>query len=82
MIRPLEPRFHVQALTGEFLVVNGKLDKQIPFAKALEFQALVPEPKTVINLNEGHMHRRKPELTQKLIIISRDWLLERGLANP
>ncbi len=82
LIRPVEPREHIQSLTGEFLVVNGKLDQRIPFANALEFQALVPHPKTVINLDEGHMHPRKPELTAKLIEISRNWLLEKGLVNP
>jgi len=82
LIRPIEPRFHLEDLKGEFLVVNGKFDQRIPFAKALEFQALVPEPKTIINLDEGHMHPRKPELTMKLVLISREWLLERGLANP
>ena len=50
-------------------------------SQALTLHQLTPQPKTVVILDKGHMHPRKPELTRELVKISREWLLERGLVN-
>ncbi|MCB0278040.1 MAG: prolyl oligopeptidase family serine peptidase [Calditrichaeota bacterium] len=81
LIYPIEPEMHLPELKGQFLLMNGKLDKRIPFQNALKLQELVRQPKTIINLDEGHMHPDKPELTLKIIRISKDWLFEKRLIN-
>ncbi len=81
-IRPIEPALHLPRMQGEFLVINGRRDHQIPRKCWQKFQQLIPEPKTVIILDEGHLHPNKPELTRRLVEISREWLLERGAINP
>ena len=81
-IYPLEPALHLPYLKGEFLVISGRMDHQIPETCWRKFQQLTPSPKTVIVLDAGHMHPSKPELTLRVVEISRKWLLERNLVNP
>jgi hypothetical protein len=81
-IRPVEPDLHLPKLKGKFLLINGKDDELIPKVCWEKFQALTPEPKSIKNLNEGHMNPAKKELTSKVISISYDWLLEQGAINP
>ena len=81
-IRGIEPAYHAPYMDSEILLVNGTQDTQIPEVCWRELHALVPHPKTIMKLNEGHMHPRKPELTLKLVRLTRDWLLERGAINP
>lgn len=81
-IYPLEPALHLPFLKGEFLVINGRMDHQIPQASWQRFQQLTPSPKTVMVLDAGHMHPSKPELTLRVVEISRQWLLERNAVNP
>jgi hypothetical protein len=69
-------------MNNEFLLINGTEDHQIPVECWQELHNEVPEPKTIILLNEGHMHPRKVELTKNLVRLSQDWLLERGVINP
>ncbi|NOG47714.1 MAG: prolyl oligopeptidase family serine peptidase [Calditrichaeota bacterium] len=77
----VDPENHLHHLNNEFLVINGNQDKQIPEESWLLLHNLLPEPKTVLILDDGHMHPRKPELTTKLVNISRDWLTEKGVIN-
>jgi fermentation-respiration switch protein FrsA (DUF1100 family) len=81
-IYPVEPALHLPYLKGEFLVINGRNDHQIPESCWQKFQQLTPKPKTVMVLDAGHMHPNKPELTLRVIEISRQWLLERNAINP
>lgn len=81
-IYPVEPALHLPHMNNEFLIINGTRDHQISEYSWRKLHELVPEPKTVVILDEGHMHPRKPELTMKLVDISERWLLERGLINP
>jgi len=78
LIHPVEPAEHLPQLRNEFLLVNGLHDRQIPEACWRLQQELLPEPKSVVELDEGHMHFKKPELTARLERMSRAWLRERG----
>jgi fermentation-respiration switch protein FrsA (DUF1100 family) len=77
----IEPARHLPYMNNKFLLINGIRDHQISTYSWKKLHRLVPQPKTVVILDEGHMHPRKPELTKKLVKISRKWLLERGLIN-
>lgn len=81
-ILPVEPALHLPHIKSELLIINGKLDHQIPEESWQKLQNLAPEPKTVINLEAGHLNPAKPELTHRLVEISRKWLLERNVINP
>ena len=77
----IEPARHLPYMNNEFLLINGMRDHQISTYSWEKLHRLIPQPKTVVILDEGHMHPRKPELTKKLVNISRKWLLERELIN-
>jgi hypothetical protein len=77
----IEPERHLAHMNNEFLLINGTRDHQISTYSWGKLHRLTPQPKTVVILDEGHMHPRKPELTKKLVKISREWLRERGLIN-
>jgi fermentation-respiration switch protein FrsA (DUF1100 family) len=79
-IRPVEPGLHASRLEGgPFLLVSGQRDEQIPEASYRTLHAMVPEPREVVLLDEGHMHPRRPELTRRLVDLTRDWLEGEGL---
>ena len=77
----IEPAHHLSYMNNEFLLINGTRDHQISTYSWKKLHHLTPQPKTVMILDEGHMHPRKPELTKKLVKIIRGWLRERGLIN-
>ena len=77
----VEPERHLPYMNNEFLLINGTRDHQISTYSWEKLHRLIPQPKTVVILDEGHMHPRKPKLTKKLVKISREWLRERGLIN-
>ena len=80
-IYSIEPALHLPHMNNEFLVINGTKDHQITTYSWKKLHRLIPQPKTVVILDEGHMHPRKTELTKKLVKISREWMRERGLIN-
>lgn len=82
-LRPLEPGLHAPKMEGgPFLLINGNRDEQIPRASYLALQALVPEPKEVLMLDEGHMHPRRMDLTRRLVDLTREWLAVEGFYDP
>ncbi|MEJ2544858.1 MAG: hypothetical protein P8Y99_12400, partial [Calditrichaceae bacterium] len=81
-LHPIEPALHLPWMNNEFLIINGTMDDQIPPNSWEELHQLVPDSKTIIILEEGHMHPRKPELTLKLVNISKKWLREKRVINP
>jgi len=81
-IYPVEPALHLPFMNNEFLIINGTKDHQISEYSWRKLHQLVPEPKKIIILDEGHMNPNKPELTMKLVQISQKWLLEKGVINP
>lgn len=80
-VRPVEPALHLPHIRTELLIVNGMRDKLIPEECWRGLQELAPEPKTIINLNTGHMHPSATKLIDSLVGIGRQWLLERGALN-
>lgn len=74
LFRPIEPLRYAAHMKGDFLIVNGVYDHQIPMRCASRLQDSIPEPKTVINLETDHLHPDNKELTLRLIQISLDWL--------
>jgi len=81
-LRGIEPAFHVPHMRAELLVINGAQDHQIPEESWRELHRLIPEPKTIVILEEGHMHPRKIKLTQRLVKLSHKWLISKEMANP
>lgn len=81
-LRPMEPALHLPSLDSRFLIMNGTADHQIPTASSLLLHRLAPVGSTILTLEAGHMHPKNPELTARLVGISRQWLLTRGAINP
>ena len=77
LFKSVDPIIYAPKMQGEFLIINGIYDKQIPFKAAKRLQALVPKPKTIINLKTDHMHPDNKELILCLINLSRNWLEKR-----
>lgn len=73
-LKPIDPLFYAPLMKGEFLIINGIYDSQVPLECAEHLQTLVPEPKTVINLETPHMSPENLDLNLQLIHISRQWL--------
>jgi hypothetical protein len=81
-IWPMEPHLHLPHLKGRFLIINGKYDTQIPESSWRELQRITPAEKKIINLEADHMRPSRPELTARIVAISRRWLLDQGAINP
>ena len=79
----LEPTVHLPRLSGKFLVLEGRDDRQIPEAARNLLREAVPEPKTVITFEGNHMGvgTDKMPLLQKIIATSKKWLIENGAIN-
>ena len=80
-IRGIEPACHAPHIRSDILLINGTADKQIPESCWRELHRLIPEPKHIIILEEGHMDPRKTELTMKLVQITKEWLAGKGAIN-
>lgn len=72
--RAVDPVHYAPVMEGNFLLINGIYDTQVPLKCAKRLQHLVPEPKTVINLETEHMSPQNTALTLRLIQLSRKWL--------
>lgn len=81
-IRAVEPELHLPYLKGRFFIINGKYDKQIPVQSYRQMQKLTPQPKTIKNLEAGHLHPRNPDLIRQVVNLSKEWLLQNGCINP
>ena len=81
-IRGIEPAYHAPYIKSDVLLINGTADTQIPESSWRQLHQLVPDPKSIVVLDEGHMHPRKQQLTMKLVQITHDWLAEKGAINP
>ncbi|MCB1116369.1 MAG: hypothetical protein KDK71_07865 [Chlamydiia bacterium] len=79
--KPIDPILYAPHMKGEFLIINGLYDAQIPMECAHRLQDLVPEPKTILNLETEHMSPKNPDLNLRLINISRSWLEEKRQQN-
>ncbi len=78
VIRPLEPALHLPHLKGETLFLPGLKDDRVPLPFARLMQSLKPGPKTILDLDEGHMDPSRPDLNRKIVAASQAWLVEKG----
>ena len=78
VVRPLEPSLHLPHLKEETLFLTGLKDERVPLPFARLMQALKPSPKTILELDEGHMDPSRPDLNRKIVAASQAWLVERG----
>lgn len=77
LLKPLKPSSHLPYLKGDFLIINGKNDKNIPFEQAKKLQRLTPYPKTIVNLEEEHLGPKKQEILKKINKICKKWMDEK-----
>ncbi len=82
VVRPLEPALHLPHLRQEALFLAGRQDRRVPLACARLMQSLKPPPKSVLELEAGHMDPRLPQLNRRIVKASKDWLLARGALAP
>ncbi|MHB2151126.1 alpha/beta hydrolase family protein [Calditrichota bacterium LG25] len=82
LIRPVEPGLYLPFLKGDFLLINGRYDRQIPESSWRALHRLTPQPKEIVLLDAGHLHPKKKELIQNVVRISYDWLSRKKLISP
>lgn len=78
VVRPLEPALHLPYLRGEALFITGLRDRRVPLACSRLMQVLKPPPKSVLDLDEGHMDPSLPDLNRRIVTASQEWLRSRG----
>jgi len=81
LIYSVDPIHHAPKMKGNIYLINGRHDNQIPKDSWQLLHRLAPATSKIDILDEGHMHPRKPELTQKLVDMSRQWLKKQGILN-
>jgi hypothetical protein len=81
MIHTIDPINHAADIKGDFYLINGIRDRQIPKQSWQLLHDLIPENKTIDLLDEGHMHPDKPQLTRKLTDMSRIYLASKNVLN-
>ena len=79
VFHPIEPALHLPYISGNFLIVNGTQDKQIPEPCVKKLQELVPDPKEIVELDRDHLQPDNPVLIAELVDISRNWLKTQGV---
>jgi hypothetical protein len=84
LLRPLEPATHLPEIQGEFLVLGGSADPNVPPEAGERLRELTPPPRTVILL-EGEHVGTEPEKRKVLlaaVAASLSWLAEQGAIEP
>lgn len=82
VVRPVEPALHLPLLPEEALFVTGLRDRKVPLESARRMQQLKPEPRAVVDLDAPHMDPKNPELTRRIVGVTREWLVARGAMAP
>jgi hypothetical protein len=77
ILKPLKPSSHLPYLKGDFLIINGKRDKNIPFEQAKKLQRLTPYPKTIVNLEEEHLGPETTKILKEINEICKKWMDEK-----
>jgi hypothetical protein len=81
-LAPMEPARHLPHLHDPALLLNGSRDTRIPEESVRMLRDRKPDPKTILEIDAGHMHRRNPELTGRIVALSRGWLMEQRVIEP
>ena len=76
MFNSVDPKEHLEKISGNFLIINGKNDDLIPKYSSLKLQNLTPHPKKIILLDGNHMGvgEEQKELLKIIIKKTRSWL--------
>ena len=74
LLRPIDPKFHLPYMKGEFLIINGTQDSRIPIKSRALLEKLTPKPKKIINSDTFHMDPDNIELIEEVYDISLKWL--------
>ena len=84
LFNPIDPKEHLEYISGNFLLINGKDDEFIPKESSLLMQKLTPSPKNIILLDGKHMGvgEKQKELLSIIIKETRMWLKQNGAINP
>ena len=84
LFNPIDPKEHLEYISGNFLLINGKDDEFIPKESSLLMQKLTPSPKNIILLDGKHMGvgEKQKELLSIIIKETRIWLKQNGAINP
>ena len=84
LFNPIDPKEHLEYISGNFLLINGKDDEFIPKESSSLMQKLTPSPKNIILLDGKHMGvgEKQKELLSIIIKETRMWLKQNGAINP
>ena len=84
LFNPIDPKEHLEYISGNFLLINGKDDEFIPKESSSLMQKLTPTPKNIIILDGKHMGvgEKQKELLSIIIKETRMWLKQNGAINP
>ena len=76
LFNSVDPKEHLEKISGNFLIINGKNDDLIPKYSSLKLQNLTPHPKKIILLDGNHMGvgEEQKELLKIIIKKTRSWL--------
>ena len=84
LFNPIDPKEHLEYISGNFLLINGKDDEFIPKESSSLMQKLTPSPKNIILLDGKHMGvgEKQKELLSIIIKETKMWLKQNGAINP
>ena len=84
LFNPIDPKEHLEYISGNFLLINGKNDEFIPKESSSLMQDLTPLPKKIVLLDGRHMGvgEKQKELLSLIIKETRIWLEQNGAINP
>ena len=84
LFNPIDPKEHLEYISGNFLLINGKDDEFIPKESSSLMQKLTPSPKNIILLDGKHMGvgEKQKELLSIIIKETRMWLKQNDAINP
>ena len=84
LLRPVEPSLHLPQLRGRFLVLGAETDRLIDPRATQRLAELTPEPRTVVRIAGGHvgLGADRREILERVVSVSRAWLVEQGAIDP
>ena len=84
LLRPVEPSLHLPQLRGRFLVLGAETDRLIDPRATQRLAELTPEPRTVVRIAGGHvgLGADRREILERVVSVSRAWLVEQGALDP
>lgn len=78
---PIEPAYHLPHMTEPVLFIHALRDEKIPSSATERMKNLKPQSWDMITMDAQHMNAKRPELTKKVIEISKGWLKKQGVLS-